>query len=224
MILYSPEPIFRSPLLAIVTKNMNVEIYDSLQKINIPKQISLLYFNEFRKNVEGNVVTEIPSIQIARQITSEEASDYYLFQSLLNHCISNAEVINRRLLDVLNSILIKLKKTEDLSTLDFMKLRDKLSEILKNEKKIDIIEELSSNGKVKQFNKNFFRYITDRNIYTHGELSLDIMNNRYVVHSKVNGKDDYYTVDRIIIESHIRYFTYMTNILNEIEVYFKNKN
>ena len=124
---------------------------------------------------------------------------------------------------MLNNIQTKERKKEDLSGLDFMKLRDRLSNILKTEKKIEAMDELSTSGKMKAFTKSFFRYITDRNIYTHGELSLDIAGSQFIIHVKVEGKEDYYKIDRIILESHLICSKELQNNLGRLDIYYRDK-
>ena len=136
MTLCSPEPITHQNMMAIVSKGMNIEVYDPALELNIPKNIVVTYFNEFRKNRDGTTTVEIPSSQIARAVTANEIKNFYLFQTLIGNCVSNAEAINRRLFSLLNNIQTKERKNEDLSGLEFMKLRDRLSNILKAEKKL----------------------------------------------------------------------------------------
>ena len=206
-----------------MSKGMNIDVYDPKLQLSIPKQIVITYFNEFKNNADGSTTVVIPSSQIARGVTEEEINSFHELQGLIGICATNAEVINRRLLSLLNGIQNKQHKNEDLSGLDFMQLRDRLSTILKVEKKINEIGELSTAGRMKAFTKSFYRYITDRNIYTHGELSLNIVGGEFVIRAKVEGKDSHYKIDRTILESNLSYYKELLNTLNKLDTYFKDK-
>ena len=76
MTLYSPEPIMQKNMTAIISKGMNIDVYDPVLELNIPKNIVVTYFNEFRKNRDGTTTVEIPSSQIARGVTPDEIKNF----------------------------------------------------------------------------------------------------------------------------------------------------
>lgn len=220
--LYSPEPLSLPRMVAIISKGKDVSIFDPILNVNISKHVTISYFNNFTVREDGTVATDIDFTTTMKSVTADEIKMFYQFQQIMQNCITSAETINRKLYGILKNIDNKNNMKSDISQLDFMKLRDRLSDILNTEKKIDSIYELSSKSNVKKFTKSFFRYITDRNIYTHGELSIDAVNNRFLIFAKVDGKEEYYVVDRIILQSHLNYYSYISKLLNEVSNYYLN--
>lgn len=216
MNLYSPESVINSEMTAIISKATDITIRDNNLGVDVTRNITITFFAPFTPREDGTMKSDIDVKSVMRNITNEEVENFHLFQQIMQNCITSAEAIFRKLRNVLTSIYTVKREEVDFVDHDFMRLRDILSDLLKSEKNNERLTALFSNSNKKKFTKSFFNYITDRNIYTHGQLSIDVENKRFLVHSKVNGKESYYVVDREILQSHLNYYSFLSDQLNKI--------
>jgi hypothetical protein len=105
-------------------------------------------------------------------ITVEIIERYHEFQELINHCINNAESINSNLRDFLLTIKGRKETKEEIMPMDFMSLRGIFSDFIHSYTEIKRVENFNSKPKRKKIATDFFNYISNRNIYTHGILKL----------------------------------------------------
>src|SRR5579875_347307 len=99
---------------------------------------------------------------------------YYALSVQKGHCVENAENLNdklRRLLQSIPNLEYDKEKYSNLSSIDFMGLRNILSEYIKKYLPLRKITQYNSNNKISNaITKPMFQFVTDRNIYTHGQL------------------------------------------------------
>src|SRR5688572_16124598 len=84
--------------------------------------------NTFHKSSPKGTHRAVVKLNI--QLPNEVAETYLKFQSLIGHCITNGEDINNQLRDLLLPIVELNRPKEDILKMDFMALRDLLSEFL----------------------------------------------------------------------------------------------
>ena len=102
----------------------------------------------------------------------ELVTKYAAMQSLIKSCVDNAEYINSSLLS------LRLKgvnynddeKRKEILGMDFMALRQWFMDDVRASKIYKGFAKYNSTSKLKPFSQAFYKFIIDRNIYTHGEL------------------------------------------------------
>ncbi len=144
---------------------------DAETKIKVPYRFSYMECTpiDFSKDVH-----EFKYEFDRTKLTDELRKNQSKFLDLKHRCIRVAENLNETLRSFLTqySNINNLNEKETLYKLDFMKLRDRLSEIVKKDEQFRQIELLSSNQNRKYITKTFTEFIEDRNIYTHGHLHI----------------------------------------------------
>lgn len=187
-------------------------IEDLETKIKVPHRFSYIEY------IPTDLTKEINDInyQFDRtKLTDELKFKQSKFLDLKHRCIRMAENLNENLRSFLSqySDINNLHEKDTLYKLDFMKLRDRFSEIVKKDQQFGHIDLLNSNPNKKNLTKTFTEFIEDRNIYTHGHLHI-CLNDGLILITYVDKKYNNHAcciVDGEIIQSF--YTTYKT--LNE---------
>jgi hypothetical protein len=123
----------------------------------------------FKSIPKGQYQAEIPEVL---PVTKEISETYLKFQSIITHCITNGEAINNQLRELLLNIN-ELKQTkEEIMRLDFMALRGVFSDFLHSFTAIKREPNFNTKEQRKGLTTMMHKFITDRNIYTHGTLLI----------------------------------------------------
>lgn len=147
-----------------------------------------------------------PELIIDPNFFSKETSDRFNeMQDLIHRAKPLIEKVDTLLYDIIqvyfhiNDITLFDEKYHDTTKLDFMKRRDLLSEVLKNDTSI-IIDELSNKTLLKEFTSDFCKLITERNIITHGILQLRYPENIFVIKSRNRGEYEHYEINEAYLD------------------------
>jgi hypothetical protein len=184
--------------------------------VEIKKPIEILY----QSTPKGQYQAEIANVQ---SVSAEVAEMYLKFQSIIAHCITNAEAINNQLRDLLLSIDTLQAKKEEIIRMDFMGLRGVFSNFLhgfaaiKREPNFDI--------KVKRDNltKTMYRFILDRNVYTHGTLLLQRPEEIFVIaYIEEKKTKESCKVTLEILQSFLNASTFIASRLAEVRKFYSN--
>jgi len=184
--------------------------------IEVQKSLEVVYnstpINRFQAKIPGVI-----------PITDEIIADYHNFQSIINHCNNNAEVLNNRLRDFLLTIKERKQTKEELMAMDFMGLRGIFSNFLNSYTAITKEENFNTKDKRKAITQTFFNYISDRNIYTHGALKLRRPDETFVIQFIANKKIKLYAELRAdILKSNLAVSIWLMKILAEINTFYHN--
>lgn len=143
--------------------------------------------------------------------------------------IGSCSQIAENLFSKLKALNLQLKQISDLKDvfedyeenyrrLDFMGHRKLFSEIIKS-KKIKWINEIIEEYDVKSVTKTFYKFIMDRNKYTHGELMLYYPSRETILEYEDESRNrEVAIVNSEIITSYIEIYKELDIILNKIEV------
>jgi len=155
----------------IVNVPVNFDYADPITKITMNRKASSLFISdEELKAIHGHEITITVDTNIP---ITEQKLNFVGMQGLIKICTDNAEDIKNKFLNInLRIPLTEKEKYDKISilSLDFMKLKDRFMEFLKKDQLIKIVEDYSSNQKMKPFRKTLDRFVLDRDIYTHGQL------------------------------------------------------
>ncbi|MFI5159062.1 MAG: hypothetical protein ACHQF4_09365 [Sphingobacteriales bacterium] len=154
-----------------ITKKLTYTVIEN--GIEIQKPIEILY--------KSKPINQYEAIVEAPEVTAENVDSYHKFQGLINHCNNNAETLNSQLRDFLLTVKELKQSHEEIMAMDFMGLRDVFSDFLKKYSDLKNEKLFDTNAKVKEITSTFHRYISDRNIYTHGGLKLRFPDEIFVI-------------------------------------------
>lgn len=156
-------------------------------------------------------------------MTDEILAAYHSFQSLMNHANNIAETLNNRLRDFLMTVKeIKVSK-EDLMAMDFMTLRGVFSDFLNGYTAIKQEANFDTKEKRKNITSTFFKYIEDRNIYTHGTLKLRRPDETFVIQFILHRKHKLYAeVSADILKSNLAVGKWLLGIISEINRFYNS--
>ncbi|QHT68986.1 hypothetical protein GXP67_21190 [Rhodocytophaga rosea] len=154
------------------------------------------------------------------KLTSEVRERQATFISVKHMCIRVAETLN----DILRQVLLEYydvfqrPNVDQLYTMDFMKLRDTLSDIIQKDHIFHNIEILKEKHSRKEFTRTFAAFIEDRNIYTHGHLHIRVNDDAVIITSidKQNSKQIYWQVNQEIIQSFFDTYIVLKNVIFQI--------
>ncbi|HTB52446.1 MAG TPA: hypothetical protein VK718_06715 [Ferruginibacter sp.] len=200
-------------------------IVDSKTGLSIPHQVS--YIEHFETDGLPLPLT-IEFTPDLKKITPELRQKQKDFIELKHNCVRVAEALN----DNLRAFLIrysqykKSNETIEINQMDFMKLRDKLSEIIKKDSIFRSIGELENSTKRKIFTKTFTFFIEDRNIYTHGILHVRLLDN-FVIITYLDKKYNFKAscvIDKEIVQSYFNTYVWLSQILEEMGKLLINRN
>lgn len=195
-----------------VTESVDYKIADYKSGYTFPKKILVTQnFTEVAQDgyIYGKSVGKIPPEIISMIV---EYSD------LISKGCQVAEALNQKLL----KLLIKYDSNgskDELIICDFMNLRDRLSDIVKEDSRFHDIERLRTSGSRKTFRKLFAEFIEDRNIYTHGEMLYRI-NDKVILMRFINKKERNFSICIItkdIVYSFFSLYEYLNSILKDME-------
>jgi hypothetical protein len=135
-------------------------------------------------------------------------------------CADTAEEVKDQLV-ALNLSLVPLTQQEQLDVLkmDFLKLKDRFVDFVKKDTKIKTVEKFSSNQKFKEFRKDFESFIQDRNIYTHGRLTIRFPEQDFVIyHIGKNQAFPLYSIVTIeILSSYCQFYFRIIELFNAFQ-------
>ena len=159
----------------------------------------------------------------AMPLTKEVAETYFKFQSIIMHCITNGEAINNQLRDLLLNIKELKHNNEDILKMDFMALRGVFSDFFHRYTAIKNEPSFSTKEQRDVLTKVMHRFITDRNIYTHGVLRLqrpeEIFVIDYIEEKKAKVRCE---INLDILESFLKISDLLRNILIEVGTFYRN--
>lgn len=194
-----------------ITKNLNYTIVEN--GVEIQKPIITLY--------RSKPINRLKAVVKAPLVTEGNINSYHNFQSLLNHCNNNAEALNNQLRDFVMTLKDLKQTKEELMAMDFMGLRNLFSDFLKGYSEIHKEERFNTTGKIKDITSTFFRYITDRNIYTHGVLKLRFPDRIFVMQYIENKKTKIYAeLSLEILKSNLETSKELMSILGKINAHY----
>ena len=179
---------------------------------------------QLTKNMSILVEIDENRKEVARRVVSEDWSNYFGVQGLINHCINNAEILYVRLRDYLKTLSddeiaylfesIKIEGgKETLTKLDFSKLRDVFSPHVKKRKDIP---DYDTTEKIKEITKLFASFITDRNIYVHGRLILLLIENKLVIEHINQGVEVYSEINVDILKSNNEAYVKLSGFMDRV--------
>ncbi len=157
-----------SPTQWTFPKNEQLVFINSTARVSVPyqdepvsKDIRILSHGSMSN---GNGVTNPLALPVRREIYEP----YLTIQAQIKDCAGLAEQVNEEL-------RLFLERHSDvapevLNGLDFMGRRKLLSAMFKSEKRMQNFAPFNTKAKQNLVTSTFFRYIEDRNIYTHGIL------------------------------------------------------
>ena len=177
--------------------------------------------NTFYKSVpKGQFQAEIPQIA---PVTKDVAETFLKFQSIIAHCITNAEGVNNQLRDLLLGIKELKYCKEEIMQKDFMTLRGIFSDFFHSYNSIKRELNFDTKAKRDSLTKFMHQFITDRNIYTHGVLRIlrpeDLFVIDYIEEKKqlVRCK---VTIE--ILESFLLISDLIRSLLNQVGNFYRN--
>lgn len=175
----------------------------------------------FYKSIpKGQYQAVIPKIL---PLTNEVAETYLKFQSIIAHCITNGESINNQLRDLLLSIKELKHSNEEIMKMDFMALRGVFSDLLHSYTAIKNEPNFNTKEQRKGLTKMMHQFITDRNIYTHGVLLIQMPEEIFVidyVEEKKAKERCKVTID--ILESFLKISDLLRNLLQQVDTFYRN--
>jgi len=183
--------------------------------VEIKKHIETVYKSKPAGKYQAKV--DVPPLK------DETIELYHSFQSLINHCNNNAEVLNNQLRDFVLTIKDLNQTKEEIMAKDFMSLRDILSDFLKTNTIIKAQDLFNTREKIKAITSTFHRYISDRNIYTHGILKLRFPEKVFVMQYIENKRITVYAELSIeILKSNLSVSEELANILAQINTIYND--
>lgn len=152
--------------MTIITSHTgSFEYTDPTFNVLMTKSITTLTFAEM-----GN---DPPSVELGMTSSTDERVKLFGgMQSLIKSCVDNAEDIKERIHQIVINISVPKSEEEriELMKLDFMKLKQRFMDDIRNSKIYKEFSEFNSEKKLKIYSKIFNAFILDRNKYTHGQL------------------------------------------------------
>jgi hypothetical protein len=179
--------------------------------------------NTFYKSIpQGQYQAIVPNVL---PLSNELAETYIKFQSIITHCITNGETINNQLRDFLLTIKEVEHSKEDILKMDFMALRGVFSDFLHGFTAIKREPNYDTKEKRQNLTRMMHRFITDRNIYTHGVLSIQRPEEIFVIdYIEEKKSKERCKITLPILESFLQASIVIRNTLLEIgEFYRKHK-
>ena len=149
----------------IASHTGSFEYTDPTFNVLMTKSITTLTFAEM-----GN---DPPSVEFGMTSSTDERVKLFGgMQSLIKSCVDNAEDIKERIHQIVINISVPKSEEEriELMKLDFMKLKQRFMDDIRNSKIYKEFSEFNSEKKLKIYSKIFNAFILDRNKYTHGQL------------------------------------------------------
>lgn len=149
----------------IASHTGSFEYTDPTFNVLMTKSITTLTFAEM-----GN---DPPSVEFGMTSSTDEIVKLFGgMQSLIKSCVDNAEDIKERIHQIVINISVPKSEEEriELMKLDFMKLKQRFMDDIRNSKIYKEFSEFNSEKKLKIYSKIFNAFILDRNKYTHGQL------------------------------------------------------
>ncbi len=124
-----------------------------------------------------------------------------------------------------NSDCKKNKKYSDeqFERLEFNKLKNILSCILKTDNEFYLVKGLENKEGRKNFSKIYDSYISNRNYFAHGKLYFLYPNYEPILEIKENGQDRYIRYTKEIFIDNLRSYLYLNEILSDINQVIQNK-
>ncbi len=156
-------------------------------------------------------------------LSEETIQIYHTFQNLINYCNNNAEALNNQLREFILTIKNLNHTKENILAKDFMGLRDILSDFLKKNEIVKTHDLFNTTEKIKAITSVFHRYISDRNIYTHGVLKFRFPDKQFVMQYIENKRAVVYAVlSTEILQSNLNVSNELRNILTELNTVYNN--
>lgn len=184
--------------------------------------LSVTYNEEI--DVDGQKII-FPFSYISGQKTKEELPRFNHYDGITRkryeriirfkgYCISFAERLNDNLRNFLRRYYeIKGISSDGIYELDFSKLRDGLSDIIKKDEKLKII--FRNNIEKKSFTRTFKQVIEDRNIYTHGDLHLRLDNGALVIYYKEKNGELACEITEEVLQSFYNTCEWLNGFINQ---------
>lgn len=208
---------FKRPKLSVNPLNSTKIAYDAIGIREEPYTgIKYLHEISYIEYISPNPDGSVP-FTIRENVSDNIINKHIAFSELTHRCTRIAESLNRQLISFLRSYYLNNpSKVASLLNLDFMRLRDRLSDIIKNDKSLHNLEQLNTKDKRKKFTSVFFGFIEDRNIYTHGHLHVRLDDMAIVITyiDKAAGRYVMCEVDEEVFESYFEIFNYLSVTLN----------
>jgi hypothetical protein len=182
--------------------------------IEITKSIETVYNSIPVNRFKATIPAVVP-------MTDDIIESYHAFQSLINHANNLAETLNNRLRDFLLTIKELTLSQEELMRMDFMTLRGIFSDFFHSYRQIKQQENFSDKEKRKNITSTFYKYIEDRNIYTHGTLKLRRPDEVFVIQFIFQRKHKLYAeVNADILKSNLAVGKWLIMLVSEISNFY----
>lgn len=172
-----------------------------------------------------DIKTVFPFSYISKQTTKENSGKfnhynsitrkrYEKFVRLKSHCIILAERLNDNLRNFIRTYYtLKGISTTKIYDLDFLKLRDVLSECLQKDKKLRSV--FKDGKEKKKYTTTFTNFIEDRNIYVHGDLHLRLGDGVMIIFHKDKKGELASEVNEEIIQSFLHTCIFLNDHINK---------
>jgi hypothetical protein len=208
MNLLSPQPV---TIPAAASVPFSFEIKDSLG-VTMSRVLSILLPLEQGADGKRSVEFKIQDIYP----TPQQISVFFSLDSLIKVCVTNAESINSQMRSIVRQELCKDQDCRDtVVSMDFMKLKDYLMNYLKKGNISKSIPSIDTPEKFKNFRRDFNSFITDRNIYTHGELRFNRASQEFVTLFQQHGVPAYVTITIESMVSFNEFYKTLRQFLND---------
>lgn len=169
----SPKPleINKGAFLELSDEEM---VIDEATGVEMPTPVSYMEHIIFDEDDirAGRVQFEFGPSKLTEEVKKKQRE----YVHIKTKCANVAELLSTQLRSFLVRYyeLKRLAEIPDLTRMDFMKMRDLLSGILKQDARFHVIPALLTGQLRKTFTKKFNNFILDRDIYTHGHLHIMI--------------------------------------------------
>lgn len=189
----------------------DVEVEDIRTGLKTIKKFRQVYLNQNLEPTTG--------INIGADVNGPE---WFHLQTAMQEAVSGCNTLAESLLGSLRNFLIQYynnqEKTQQLMLMEFMKLRDELSnEVIKKDVRVEGAEGLKSQVEKKFFTKTFCDFITDRNIYTHGHLHVRWPEKKFIIKYIENKRENAYCeINTDIIQSYYDCYKYLKKTLEQL--------
>lgn len=146
---------------------------DPVLDVSMTKTINIVSMNSETSN-------HVPS---PKRPSEEQIKTYAAMQSLIKSCVDNAEDIKERLHQIVvsQSFPQNEKERRNIMKMDFMSIKKWFLDDIRSKKIYKHLTGYESTKKFKNFSRPLNDFVLDRNVYTHGQLSLLSPDFEYII-------------------------------------------
>lgn len=150
--------------------------------------------------------------------SEKQLADYFGMENLIKTSVTNAELINTNMRNyVLQHLCRDKEERQQIYKLDFMTLKDYFLKFVKKDVELKNIPLINTPEKFKNFRVDFDSYISDRNIYTHGQLKFIWASQQFVIQyvSKPEMQPAYVMINVEVLISNNNFYKTLNQFLSD---------